>query len=359
MGTGLPLGVDWMKIKIIQVLKHILIQICFIALIMSSFSAAYLLTNLIQLEMSAYIRFIATTIAGIFIMFFFSAMMHLFTRNKHRNVYQEINTALRKVASGDFNVSLDFKVNQRNELTQLVNHFNHMTKQLQQIEDMRQEFISNVSHEIQSPLTSIVGFAQALQYNNLTTEESNHYLNIIETESRRLSKLSDNLMKLTSLESDHHPFEKKNYALDQQIRRIVLASEPNWSQKELTLKLDLEKISILADEDLMSQVWTNLIHNSIKFTPDHGKLMICLNMKENEAVATITDTGIGITETDLLHIFERFYTADRARVRAKSGSGLGLSIVKKIIDMHDGLITVQSEIGQGTTFTITLPIQSS
>jgi len=342
--------------KILHVLKHILLQIFFFILIISSFSIAYLLISWIQIQMSEYIRFVATTIAGIVVMFLLSGILHLFTRNKHRDVYQEINFALRKVASGDFNVSLDFSVNQRIELTQLVDHFNHMTKQLQQMEDLRQEFISNVSHEIQSPLTSIVGFAQALQHNNLSTEESNHYLNIIETESRRLSKLSDNLMKLTSLESDQHPFDKISYSLNQQIRSIILACEPNWTQKNLVLNITLDKVSIIADEDLMSQVWTNIIHNSIKFTPSNGAITISLRQADEYAIILITDTGIGISEQDQLHIFERFYKADHARERSKGGNGLGLSIVKKIVEMHGGTITVESELGKGTTSTITLPI---
>ncbi|URN96292.1 MAG: HAMP domain-containing histidine kinase [Candidatus Pristimantibacillus lignocellulolyticus] len=342
--------------KTLNVLKHILMQIFFFSLIIASFSIAYLLVQQIQIEMSDYVRFVAMTITGIFVMFILSGIIHLFTRNKHRYIYQEINVALRKVASGDFNVSLDFSVNQRSELTQLVDHFNHMTKQLQQMEDLRQEFISNVSHEIQSPLTSIVGFAQALQHNNLSTEESSHYLNIIETESRRLSKLSDNLMKLTSLESDQHPFEKKHYFLNQQIKSIILACEPNWTQKNLVLDISLDKVSIIADEDLMSQVWTNIIHNSIKFTPSDGTITISLRQAEEQAIILITDTGIGIAKQDQLHIFERFYKADHARERSKGGNGLGLSIVKKIVEMHGGTITVESELGKGTTSTITLPI---
>lgn len=247
-------------------------------------------------------------------------------------------------------------MHERNEFTDLVDQFNHMAKQLQQMEDMRQEFISNVSHEIQSPLTSIVGFAQALQHKQLSKEQQQHYLNIIETESRRLSKLSDNLLKLASLESENHLFEKNNYALDQQIHTIILACEPNWTQKNLEFDIHLEKITILADKDYMSQVWTNLIHNCIKFTPDHGKITIHLEKKEQQAVITVSDTGIGISKADQLHIFERFYKADQARVRSNSGSGLGLSIVKKIIEIHDGTIIVQSEIGIGTTFIITLPL---
>ncbi|MFE4898170.1 sensor histidine kinase [Peribacillus butanolivorans] len=127
-------------------------------------------------------------------------------------------------------------------------------------------------------------------------------------------------------------------------------------QKELVIDVSLEKISVFIDEDLMSQVWTNLIHNSIKFTHYHGTITIRLQQIDDQAVIKISDTGIGISEKDQFHIFERFYKADQARERSKSGSGLGLSIVKKIIDMHEGSISVKGELGKGTTFTILVPI---
>ncbi|WP_144553376.1 cell wall metabolism sensor histidine kinase WalK [Peribacillus simplex] len=320
------------------------------------FSAGYYIIELLPLRLPDFVRYLTTIITSIAIMILIGYLMHAIHHNKRANIYLEIIDALRKIANGDYNVQLDFKIDRKNEMTDIINHFNHMAKQLKQMEEMRQEFISNVSHEIQSPLTSIVGFAQALQYNKLTIEERNHYLHIIETESRRLSKLSDNLLKLTSLESEHHPFERTDFRLDQQIRTIILACEPTWLEKELEMDISLEKIRIFADQDLMSQVWTNLTHNSVKFTRHRGKITIRLQQIDDLASITISDNGIGISETDQFHIFERFYKADLARERTKSGSGLGLSIVKKIIEMHEGTISVESELDKGTTFTILLPI---
>ncbi|WP_042349749.1 sensor histidine kinase [Bacillus massiliigorillae] len=336
--------------------KRIFGGLFFLVFITVCYSAGYWIVQLLPINMPDYVEYIVTIIISFMIMSIIPFLMHFFGHSKRRNIYFEIIEALRKIANGDFNVYLDFKMDQRNEMTEIITHFNHMAKQLKQMEEMRQEFISNVSHEIQSPLTSIVGFAQAIQFNNLSIEERNHYLNIIETESRRLSKLSDNLLKLTSLESEHHPFEKKSYRLDQQLRTIILASEPNWTEKELELDVSLDKVLICADEDLMSQVWTNLIHNSIKFTSEKGTLSIHLQQIDHYAVISISDTGIGISEKDQIHIFERFYKADEARVRSKSGSGLGLSIVKRIIEMHEGTISVSSELGKGTTFIIQIPI---
>lgn len=336
--------------------KQMLGMLFFVTFISISFSTGYYIIELLTLRLTDYVRYLATIVTSIAIMIVIGHLIHAVHHNKRVNIYLEIIDALRKIANGDYNVQLDFNMDKRNEMTDIINHFNHMAKQLKQMEEMRQEFISNVSHEIQSPLTSIVGFAQALQFNKLTIEERNHYLHIIETESRRLSKLSDNLLKLTSLESEHHPFERTDFRLDQQIRTIILACEPAWLEKELELDIALEKIPIVADQDLMSQVWTNIMHNSIKFTRHRGKITIRLQQIDDLASITISDNGIGISETDQFHIFERFYKADLARERSKSGSGLGLSIVKKIIEMHEGTISVKSELEKGTTFTILLPI---
>ncbi|MFE5322467.1 ATP-binding protein [Paenibacillus sp. NPDC056579] len=280
-------------------------------------------------------------------------------RKKQMQALKNMVAAIRKIARGDFNVTFT-ALHNRGPWGELSQSLNHMAVELNQMEQMRQEFISNVSHEIQSPLTSISGFARALRNEQLNPEERLHYLDIIETESKRLSKLSDNLLKLTSLESNHHPYEPKPYRLDKQLRRIVLACEPQWLDKAIDMDVDLEEVTVHADEDMLSQVWVNLINNCIKFTPDKGTIGIHLQRLADSAVIRITDTGIGIAQEDLEHIFERFYKADKSRNRSgkSNGSGLGLSIVKKIVEMHHGSIQVQSRLGEGTTFTVTLPISS-
>jgi signal transduction histidine kinase len=345
-----------MKIK--RFFQHVFGIVFFFVFVSFGFSAGFFIVSgtyqLFDFHTSDYFRHMASVIISLFVMSIVGYLISLFTRSRRRNLFLEVLDALKRISKGDFNVYLELNSGKRNQFTSLVDHINHMAKQLKQLEDMRQEFISNVSHEIQSPLTSIMGFARALQFDQLSGEERSHYLSIIETESRRLSKLSDNLMKLTSLESKHHPFERHSYRLDQQLRTIILACEPHWIDKELELEVSLEKVVITADEDLMSQVWTNLIHNSIKFTPELGTIRVHLQQVDGQTVVKITDTGIGISKKDQVHIFERFYKADKARDRSKGGSGLGLSIVKKIIEMHDGTILVDSEEGKGTTFTIKL-----
>jgi len=241
-------------------------------------------------------------------------------------------------------------------MSELTTNVNNMALELDQMEQMRQEFVSNVSHEIQSPLTSIRGFARALQNDLLSAEERSHYLAIIETESLRLSKLTDNLLRLASLEAEHVKFEPKPYRLDKQIRNLILACEPQWAGKAIQMDVSLEEVTIMADEDLMSQVWINLLHNGIKFTAVGGSICADLRCRDGKIEFKITDTGIGIAEEDQAHVFERFYKADKSRTRSDNGgSGLGLSIVQKIVEMHTGSITLESKPGAGTSFIVTLP----
>ncbi len=266
---------------------------------------------------------------------------------------QIITDATRRVAKGDFNISIRF--NRNDELGTLAESFTTMTKELKQMEAMRQEFVSNVSHEIQSPLTSIRGFSKALREGIIPENERDRYLETIEIESDRISRMSENLLKLASLESEHHPVHMQSYRLDEQIRRTILVTEPQWSERGLDIDLELPRTFIVADQDLLEQVWMNLIVNSIRYTPPGGGLMMRIWSSGTEVFVQIEDTGIGIPEEEQSRIFDRFYKVDKSRSRSAGGSGLGLSIVKRIIDLHKGTITVESEHGRGTTFTITLP----
>lgn len=293
---------------------------------------------------------------GILIMMTSAVLIGFITGPKQRAIWGEIMDALKRIAKGDFNVMLDREEKFDGQFGDFIRTFNHMAQELKQLEQLRQEFISNVSHEIGSPLTSIRGFAHALRNEELSLEERMHYLFIIETESARLSKLSENLLKLTSLESMHQPFDPRSYRLDTQLRHIILACEPQWLEKGLEVELELEKAEIEADEELLSQVWMNLIVNAIKFTPSGGSLRIGLESTGDRVIVRVTDTGIGISQEDQLRIFERFFKGDKSRTRTAAGSGLGLSIVKKIVELHHGNILVDSQLGSGTTFQVILPL---
>lgn len=272
------------------------------------------------------------------------------------NTFTMMVDAMQRMSKGDFNINLEAHPRYAGQFAVLVENLNRMAAELGQMEQMRQEFISNVSHEIQSPLTAIKGFAQALRQNDMTPEMRDHYLQIIETESDRMSRMSDNLMRLTSLQAKQPVYRPRPYRLDRQIRQAVLSCEPIWEAKRLTMDAELSKTTLEADEEWLSQVWGNLLHNSIKFTPEGGTISVRLRTAGDAAEVTVSDTGIGIAEDDLPHLFERFFKVDKSRNRQAGGSGLGLSIVKKIVDLHGGTIEVSSRLGVGTTFKVKLPL---
>jgi signal transduction histidine kinase len=288
---------------------------------------------------------------------FTSLVIRLFAgvfKVRQETAFAPVIDAMERMARGDFSIRLD-NLHDDRILNGLAASVNKMAQELGQMENMRQEFVSNVSHEIQSPLTSIRGFAQALKSNSLSNAERLHYLEIIEMESKRLSRLADDLLKLTSLEAEQVKFAPRPYRLDKQVRSLILTCEPQWAEKKIDMNVALKELTIHADEDLLSQVWLNLLHNSIKFTPPGGSIKVGLRMHADRVEFSITDSGIGIAPEDQLHIFERFYKADKARTHATEGSGLGLSIVRKIVDLHGGTIDLESKLGEGTTFIVSLP----
>ncbi|TMU85901.1 two-component sensor histidine kinase [Bacillus sp. BHET2] len=352
--------------KLPEYLKRILGMLAVSASLIVMWSCSYWLTetvyDTIHYRPHEFARLLINSILGFFL---FGCCIYVITHIKWVKERQDkfilpMIHAMKMMAEGNFNIDLSYYRNQFNDrgdhpYYKIIDSITHMAEKLGEMEGMRQEFISNVSHEIQSPLTSISGFAHALKNDDLSLEERERYLHIIEMESVRLSKLSDNLLKLTSLESDHFSFERTDYRLDHQLRRIILANEPQWAEKEIHMDISLEKITIFADLELMDQVWTNLIHNSIKFTPEAGTISFrATKTFENELIITIKDSGIGMDDDTRMHIFERFYKGDQSRNRNAGGSGLGLSIVKKIIDLHEGEIQVQSVMGKGTTMIVTV-----
>ncbi len=303
----------------------------------------------------AVFRQIFNSIAGFMLFGTCIAILSPFFQKKQRAFHQEMIDALKRISKGDFHINLNAKKIEA-PMRPLVESINDMALDLKAMEEMRQEFISNVSHEIQSPLTSISGFARAMIYEELIREEQLQYLEIIKTESTRLSKLSNDLLKLASLNSEHHPFHPELYRLDKQLQLQILTFEPQWLNKDLEIVVDLAELVVEADQNLLNQVWVNLISNAVKFTPAGGKISINLERENENAVVRITDTGIGIPAEEQTRIYERFFKADKARSRSAGGSGLGLSIVHKILEMHQGNITVISTLGEGTTFTITFPM---
>lgn len=266
---------------------------------------------------------------------------------------KKLTQATKRIAAGDFNVKLNIK--QTSELGTLARSFEDMMKDLQQLEQMRREFVANVSHEVQSPLTSISGYAQALKNVELPDQERGRYLDIIISEAKRMSKMSDSLLKLSMLESQSHQLQLATRDLDEQIRRVIVTLQPQWSARNIRFELDLQKVQVIADHDQLNQVWTNILSNAIKFSENNGVIHVRMERDVRTVTAHISDQGIGIPLEDQKRVFERFFKADRSHSRKYDGSGMGLAIVKQIVSLHKGDIKVVSKVDQGTTFIITLP----
>ncbi|WP_339273181.1 HAMP domain-containing sensor histidine kinase [Paenibacillus sp. FSL K6-1330] len=267
---------------------------------------------------------------------------------------KKLTKATKRIAAGDFNVKLNIK--QTSELGTLARSFEDMMHDLQQLEQMRREFVTNVSHEVQSPLTSISGYAQALKQVDLSDQERSRYLDIIIAEAKRMSTMSDSLLKLSMLESQSQQLRLVTVSLDEQIRRVIVALQPQWSARNIHFELDLQTVKVTADRDQLNQVWTNILSNGIKFSKDGGVIHVSIQQDIKNVTVRISDTGIGIPLEDQKRIFERFFKADRSHSRKYDGSGMGLAIVKQIVSLHQGDVRVESELGQGTTFIVTLPI---
>ncbi|MBY0219111.1 cell wall metabolism sensor histidine kinase WalK [Paenibacillus illinoisensis] len=266
----------------------------------------------------------------------------------------KLTKATKRLASGDFNVRLNIR--QTGELGALARSFEEMTHDLQHLEQMRREFVANVSHEVQSPLTSISGYAQTLKQVNLAEHERDRYLDIISAEAKRMSKMSDSLLKLSLLESDSQSLRFTERNLDEQIRRVIVALQPQWTARNMEFELDLQAIKVTADHDQLDQVWMNILGNGIKFSEDDGTMAVSMRQVHSDVIIRISDNGIGIEPEDQQRIFERFFKADRSHGSKYEGSGMGLAIVKQIVSLHKGDIQVESKPGEGTTFVVTLPM---
>ncbi|WP_020006572.1 sensor histidine kinase [Salinicoccus albus] len=268
----------------------------------------------------------------------------------------QLSRATKNLAGGNYNVD-NLDTGRRDEIGELSSSFVNMAAQIEYNDKMQKDFISNISHDIQSPLSSIKGYNQLLnkQVNN---SEKQAYTETIDYEIDRLSMLTDQLLVLSSIDHEDHMLRKETYNLHSQLTDLIHAYEWRISSKGLMLSHRLDDVSIYADQGLLNTVWDNLLSNAVKYNTDTGSIDVELTEKDDEAIITISDTGIGIDPSLTEMIFERFYRIDTARTSHIGGSGLGLSIAKKIIDLHNGTIDITSD-SKGTTFTIKLPLNHS
>lgn len=269
---------------------------------------------------------------------------------------REIDDAISRVAHGDFSVRVETR--SRDEIGKIARNFNWMIGELGRIEYLRQDFVSNVSHEFKTPLAAVQGSARLLASiprEKLTDAKLKKYTSLILEETARMTNLSSNLLRLSKLEHQSAAENITVFSLDEQIRRAILFQEAGWSAKRLELDIRLEPVDCQGDEDLLFQVWTNLLSNAVKFSREGGILLAGLTAKDGMAEIKLGDDGKGMNGETLQRLFEKFYQGDTSH--STEGSGLGLSIVKRIIDLHGGEISYQSAPGQGTLCTVLLPLR--
>ncbi|MFQ6862630.1 MAG: ATP-binding protein [Beduini sp.] len=266
-----------------------------------------------------------------------------------------LTRATQELAKGNYKVSVNYVGN--DEIGRLNKSFNLMAQQLGKTEQTRQQFISDVSHEFQTPLTSINGFATILKNEDLPPEQREKYTDIILFESRRLSQLSKNMLQLTLLDGEDITLNVENYSLTEQLHRVISSLEEFAKQKDIEIDVNIPKkdIMISGDQNRLEQVWINLLNNAIKYTNEGGYISVNLKRNSKDVEVMISDTGIGMDEEAQRHIFERFYREDKAR--SVGGNGLGLAIVKSIVDLHFGTIKVKSQKDVGSEFYVNLPYE--
>lgn len=267
---------------------------------------------------------------------------------------EQINEATKKVALGEYDIELETK--REDEIGELTNNFNKMTRGLKSTENLQKEFINNVSHEIKTPVSSIEGFAKFLKDKNLTDEEREEYANIIIEEAKRLENLTGKILKLSKLNNQEIITNKQEIEVAEQIRKAISLLEPKWSKKDIKINVSLEEKIFLGDEDLIFQVWVNIIDNAIKFSNAGENIDIKVYEKDSDINVEIKDHGIGMKEEELEKVYDRFYQIDRSH--SKEGSGLGLAIVKRIVELSEGKIEIKSKENKGTTVIVKLPVTS-
>ncbi len=262
--------------------------------------------------------------------------------------------ASNRLASGDYSVRLSFKGHfaKLPPIKKMTESFNTMAEELGQIEMLRSDFINNFSHEFKTPIVSIAGFAKLLKKGNLPDETKNEYLDIIEEESLRLSALATNVLNLAKVENQNILSDTEHFNLSEQLRNCVLLLETKWRKKNIEPVLPEEEYQTFGNEELLKQVWINLLDNAIKFSEEYNEIEVDISEKAGRLQVRITNFGEPIPEDKRERIFGKFYQADESH--ATEGNGVGLAVVKKIVELHKGTVWVECKEGKNT-FVVELP----
>lgn len=289
-----------------------------------------------------------------------AVVLTLFTRRKIRATYEEpmhkLAEATENVANGDFSVYIPtlHTQNKWDYLDVMIMDFNKMVEELGSIETLKTDFVSNVSHEMKTPIAIIKNYAELLKAEHITEEQRKEYAESIEGAAMKLSNLISNILKLSKLENQRIIPEVEVYDVSRQLCECILQLEDAWDEKEIELETEIEDVALVqGDESLLELVWNNLLSNAIKFTEPGGTITVKQSTDEGLVSIAVSDTGCGMDSDSVKHIFDKFYQGDTSH--SKEGNGLGLALVKRVLELLDGEIQVFSEPGKGSTFLVTLP----
>jgi len=289
--------------------------------------------------------FVAMLLAGFLSLTAFAIVINLIIVKR----IKKLNTAVKEIENGKYDI--DVKIKGNDEIGTLRDNINSMAKELHANEYLSKNFVKNFSHELKTPLSSIKGYTELIADEKLTKDEVKEYSGIIIGQIDKLTSLSKSMLQLSLLDSSELVVKNKTFSVDEQIRNVLQLTQLSWEKKDIKFDLRLEDVSITGNKELTQQIWQNLISNAIKFSNIGGEIRIVL-FKTERVHFEIQDFGQGISEENKKNIFNQFYIADKSR--NKSGSGLGLSIVQKILEKLDGEISFISKKDRGTSFYVSL-----
>ncbi len=283
-----------------------------------------------------------------------SVILFGFLTFKITSPMRKISAAVKEFSKGNFKKRVEYDSD--NEFGKLARNINDMASSLDSLESLRKQFISDVSHELRTPLTTISGFTEGILDGTIPEENRDEYLEVVLSESKRLSRLITNLLQVTKMDNGETKLEITKFDINELVRINLLKFEMMITPKniDVSLNMDEERLIVKADKDAITQVLTNLINNAVKFTPENGEISINITRKKDKVCVAVENSGHGIKKEDIPYIWDRFYKADKSRSDSRNGMGLGLYIVKNLINMHAETITVSSEPGKKTVFAFTL-----
>lgn len=292
----------------------------------------------------------------------FVAVMIYFLAKKITNPILKLNDAAKAISKGNFKKRVELEeIEEFEEINELCETFNEMSVSIQEFENTRNSFVANISHDLRTPMTTITGFVQGILDGTIPEEKHEWYLSIVLDESKRLSRIVNDLLDISKLEQGSFNIEFKDFDINELTRLNVIKFEKKITDKNIQLTVEFEKDSTIvnADKDAISRVLTNLLDNAIKFTNENGFIDIRVGTKNEKAYVSVQNSGLGIAEEELRHIFDRFYKTDKSRSLDKNGAGLGLYIVKNIISAHGERIWAESQKGEYARFSFTLGLSEN